>query len=237
MRYQFLIDTYETERLKVLSVWSMFSDEHLSFRPHPTDRRGRSVHEQMVHQCVSEDFWFRTMLGIDVHAPPLPEEEARLGFILRYAADSGERLEALCSKDEAWWEQDTQFFDIVRSRAWVVVRRIAHTSHHRGQQTAMLRMLNRDLHSSYGPTSDTGGLMQKQRSRRVRLSGPGHADPRRVGESAKSAFAGTWVEPSDGEAGPQPMKPCRMWMRLDIFSKLSPITTPSRASHRAGQKR
>ena len=160
MRYQFLIDTYETERLKVLSVWSMFSDEHLPFRPHPTDRRGRSVHEQMVHQCVSEDFWFRTMLGIDVHAPPLPEEEARLGFVLRYAADSGERLEALRSKDEAWWEQDTQFFDIVRSRAWVVVRRIAHTSHHRGQQMAMLRMLNRDLHSSYGPTSDTGGLMQ-----------------------------------------------------------------------------
>ena len=25
---------------------------------------------------------------------------------------------------------------------------------------AMLRMLNRDLHSNYGPTSDTGGLMQ-----------------------------------------------------------------------------
>ncbi len=24
----------------------------------------------------------------------------------------------------------------------------------------MLRMLNRDLHSTYGPTSDTGGLMQ-----------------------------------------------------------------------------
>ena len=25
---------------------------------------------------------------------------------------------------------------------------------------AMLRMLNRDLHSNYGPTADTGGLMQ-----------------------------------------------------------------------------
>ncbi len=25
---------------------------------------------------------------------------------------------------------------------------------------AMLRMLKRDLHSNYGPTSDTGGLMQ-----------------------------------------------------------------------------
>src|SRR5438132_6107694 len=26
-----------------------------------------------------------------------------------------------------------------RSRAWIVVRRIAHTSHHRGQQMAMMR--------------------------------------------------------------------------------------------------
>jgi hypothetical protein len=40
----------------------------------------------------------------------------------------------------------------------VLVRRIAHSSHHRGQQTAMLRMLGRDLHSNYGPTADTGGL-------------------------------------------------------------------------------
>jgi hypothetical protein len=42
----------------------------------------------------------------------------------------------------------------------VMVRRIAHTAHHRGQQMAMLRMLGRDVHSNYGPTADTGGLMQ-----------------------------------------------------------------------------
>jgi hypothetical protein len=41
-----------------------------------------------------------------------------------------------------------------------MTRRLAHTSHHRGQQMAMLRMLGRDLHSTYGPTADTGGLMQ-----------------------------------------------------------------------------
>jgi hypothetical protein len=43
-----------------------------------------------------------------------------------------------------------------------MVRRIAHTAHHRGQQMAMLRMLGRDLHSNYGPTADTGGLMQNR---------------------------------------------------------------------------
>ena len=36
---------------------------------------------------------------------------------------------------------------------------MTHTSHHRGQLTATLRMLGRELHSNYGPTADTGGLM------------------------------------------------------------------------------
>ncbi|HEU5415449.1 MAG TPA: DinB family protein [Candidatus Angelobacter sp.] len=160
MRYDFLIETYETERLKLMSVWSEFKDEDLPVRPSRNDRRGRSIHEHMVHQCVSENGWFIGMLGIDVGAPPLPNPETRLNFIRRYAEDSEKRLAALQSKDESWWEGDTKFFDVVRSRAWVMTRRIAHTSHHRGQLMAMLRMLERDLHSNYGPTADTGGLMQ-----------------------------------------------------------------------------
>jgi len=160
MRYDFLVETYETERIKVLSVWSEFRDEDLTARPREGDSRGRSVREQMVHQCVSENLWFVNMLGIDVAAPPLPTTETRIEFIKRYAEDSQKRLEALKAKDEAWWESETKFFEAHRSRAWVMVRRIAHTAHHRGQQMAMLRMLGRDLHSNYGPTADTGGLMQ-----------------------------------------------------------------------------
>jgi uncharacterized damage-inducible protein DinB len=159
MRYDFLVETYATERIKVVSVWSEFRDEDLPFRPSAKDPRGRSVHEQMVHQCVSEDLWFRNMLGIDVGAPPLPSPETRLAFLERYAQDSGKRLAALQTKDDAWFEGDASFFDVKRSRAWVMTRRIAHTAHHRGQQMAMLRMLGRDLHSNYGPTADTGGLM------------------------------------------------------------------------------
>jgi uncharacterized damage-inducible protein DinB len=160
MRYEFLIDTYETERIKVISAWSMFADEDLPLRPHPTDKRGRSVREHMVHQCVSEDSWFRTMLDIDVGAPPLPKEETRLEFMRRYAEDSGKRLAALREKNETWWEGQTTFFDVPRSRAWVLTRRIAHTAHHRGQQLALLRIRGRDVHSNYGPTADTGGLVQ-----------------------------------------------------------------------------
>jgi len=160
MIYDFLIETYETERIKVLSVWSMFKDEELPVRPHHTDPRGRSVHEHMVHQCVSEDLWFRNILGIDVGAPPLPAREARWDFIARYAEDSEKRLAALQPKPESWWGKIVTFFGVPRSRAWVMTRRIAHTAHHRGQLLAMLRMLGRDLHSTYGPTADTGGLMQ-----------------------------------------------------------------------------
>lgn len=162
MAYEFLVDTYRTERLKILSVWSMFRDEDLAFRPHSEDKRGRSVREQMVHQCVSENFWFRNILGIDVGAPPLPEEEIRLQFIRRYATDSAKRLVELVSKDARWWEEEVNFFDTRCSRAWIMVRRIAHSAHHRGQQSALLRMLNRTLYSTYGPTADTGGLMQDQ---------------------------------------------------------------------------
>jgi len=160
MRYDFLIETYETERVKVVSVWSEFRDEDLSVRPRAGDPRGRSAREQMVHQCVSENLWFINMLGIDVSAPPLPAAETRMEFMKRYAEDSGKRLATLRGKDDSWWESETKFFDVPRSRAWVVVRRIAHTAHHRGQQMAILRMLGRDLHSNYGPTADTGGLMQ-----------------------------------------------------------------------------
>ena len=160
MRYEFLVETYATERIKVVSVWSEFRDEDLEVRPREDDLRGRSVHEQMVHQCVSEDLWFRNMLGMDVKAPPLAKEETRLQFMKQYADDSGKRLAALQEKDETWWEESVKFFDVQRSRAWVMTRRIAHTSHHRGQLMAMLRMLGRDVHSNYGPTADTGGLMQ-----------------------------------------------------------------------------
>jgi hypothetical protein len=95
-----------------------------------------------------------------VGAPPLPKDETRTEFIRRYAEDSGKRLAVLRMQSEDWWEGETSFFDVKRSMAWVMTRRIAHTAHHRGQQMAILRILERDLHSNYGPTADTGGLMQ-----------------------------------------------------------------------------
>ena len=159
-RYEFLTDTYRTEIQKVVSVWAMFDDEDIRQRPHQTDTRGRSLLEHMVHQSVSENLWFVSMLGISVTDTPVPESETRVAFMRSYVDHANQRLTVLIEKDDAWWEQDVPFFEVSRSRAWIMTRRIAHTAHHRGQQMGLLRMVNRDVHSNYGPTADTGGLMQ-----------------------------------------------------------------------------
>jgi len=160
MEYNFLVDTYDTERIKTLSVWSMFKDDDLFIRPHPLDRRDRNPLEHMIHQCMGEDKWFCNMFGIDVGAPPLPEKETRLEFIKRYAEDSEKRLAMLKEKDKYWWEKEVAFFDALRTRTWIMLRRIAHTAQHRGELTSLLRMLGRAVHSIYGPSADTGGLPQ-----------------------------------------------------------------------------
>lgn len=156
--FAFLADTYDTERLKTLSVWSQFGDTALGFRPEP---RARTPLEHMVHQCLSEDGWMQKMLGIDAGLPALPATETSVGFIEHYAAASGKRLAILGSKSADWFGEETKFFDVTRSRAWVLTRRIAHSAHHRGQLTVYLRVLGQSLYSTYGPTADTGGLAQQ----------------------------------------------------------------------------
>ena len=156
-RYDFLVETYRTERLKTLSVWSQIPDDRMRFRPEP---RARTPLEHMVHQSVSEDTWMRTMLDIVVARPALPSEETRLAFLEHYARCSADRLAVLAGRPDEWFEQPTQFFDVVRSRAWVLTRRFTHSAHHRGQLTMYLRAWGQALYSTYGPTADTGGLFQ-----------------------------------------------------------------------------
>jgi len=101
------------------------------------------------------------MLGIDIGAPPLPGSETRLEFIKRYAEDAGKRLAALRTKDKAWWEGETTFFDVKRSRAWVMLRRITHTAHHRAEMGVLLRLLGRENYSVYGSSIDSGCLPER----------------------------------------------------------------------------
>src|SRR5207244_10754606 len=64
----------------------------------------------------------------------------------------------LGEQEAGWWAQGAAFFDTTHSRAWIMVRRIAHTAHHRAEQTTLLRLLGRQVWSVYGPSADTGGL-------------------------------------------------------------------------------
>ncbi len=160
-RFDFLVETYRTETIKTLSVWSQFSDSDMEFRPEP---RARTPHEHMVHQCVSEDNWMTKMLGIETNEPALPTSESKIEFIKWYAKLSQSRLQQLVSKGDDWFEELSKFFESSRSRAWILTRRIAHTSHHRGQLTAYLRILGKNLYSTYGPSADTGGLPQNNPS-------------------------------------------------------------------------
>lgn len=155
--YRFLLDTYDTERLKTLSTWSHFQPAQLAFRPEP---RARTPLEHMVHQCLSEDTWMREMLGLVTTLPTLPAVETLAGFAAHYAEASRQRLEQLRAQPDAWFAGEATFFDVPRSRAWILLRRIAHSAHHRGQLTAYLRFLGTNLHSTYGPTADTGGLFR-----------------------------------------------------------------------------
>ncbi len=151
--YGFLLDTYETEILKIIGIWSAFPDDSLGFRPAP---KSRSVLEQMEHQVQSEGRWMSTMLGIDT-GDPNPTDKTKRGYIEKYRGDAQRRLEMLLGKQDSWWRESVAFFDVERSRAWVFTRRINHSTHHRGQLIVYLRVLNLAVPSVYGPTADTGG--------------------------------------------------------------------------------
>ena len=100
----------------------------------------------------------RSMLDIQTSLPALPAEETRYGFLSHYAKASAARLEHLVGRSVEWWGGTTRFFSVERSRAWVMLRRLTHSAHHRGQLTVYLRLLGKRLYSTYGPTADTGGL-------------------------------------------------------------------------------
>lgn len=156
--YRFLLEAYETEILKITGIWSAFPDQAMDFRP---SSKARTVREQMEHQVQSESRWMATMLGVDT-GDPNPETRTGHAFVAKYAADARQRLEILRSKPDSWWQEETNFFEVVRTRAWVMMRRINHSAHHRGQLVVYLRLLGLRVPSVYGPTADTGGKVQYQ---------------------------------------------------------------------------
>jgi uncharacterized damage-inducible protein DinB len=149
---QHVVDTYESETQKTISVWRRFEDSNLSYRPH---ERSSSVAEIMKHELLSQRRFFAEFLGFP--EPPAAEvlpSESVANFAERLAEHAKVRLQGLAEQREAWWTEVVPFFDVTRERAWIVLRRILHTAHHRTQLTVYLRLLGKPVPAVYGPSKD-----------------------------------------------------------------------------------
>ena len=151
--FQHLLETYAGEINKVATVWSCFAAEDLPFRIHP---RSSTVQEVMKHQLLSERRFFAEFLGLPEPAPGdvLPREISVAALRGRLRELALARLGRLAEKTEPWWLERAAFFDVVRERIWIFWRRVLHTAHHRTQLTVFLRMLNKPVPPTYGPTAD-----------------------------------------------------------------------------------
>ncbi|MEN8376758.1 MAG: DinB family protein [Gemmatimonadota bacterium] len=150
---QHMLDTYASETSKVVSIWRCFSDADLSHRPH---ERATTVEEIMRHQLLSERRFFGEFLELAEPAPEdtLPATTTVAALSARFAALARARLPQLAEREEPWWLVRVPFFDVERERVWIFWRRVLHTAHHRTQLTTYLRVMGRDVPSTYGPTAD-----------------------------------------------------------------------------------
>ena len=151
--FQHVLKTYASEVNKLNSVWREFTADDLAFKPHP---RSSSVGEIMEHELLSERRFFGEFLSLpEVPANEvLPPDRTPHAFAARMVELSRKRLNFLAKQDEQWWLTVTPFFDVERERIWIFWRRVLHTAHHRAQLGVYLRLLNKTVPSTYGPTAD-----------------------------------------------------------------------------------
>ena len=150
---QHLLDTYASEINKVASVWRSFGDADLAYRPHA---RSSTVADVLKHELLSSRRFFAEFLGAPEPAPEdvLPATTSVPAAVSRLVERARARLAFLAGRDEAWWLERVPFFDVERQRVWIFWRRVLHTAHHRTQLSVYLRLLDRPVPPTYGPTAD-----------------------------------------------------------------------------------
>ena len=151
--YQHVLDTYVSETNKVATVWRQLREEDLAYRPHP---RSTTVGDILKHQLLSERRFFGEFIGVPEPAPGdvLPAEMSVSAAIERLTQLVIARLPFLAAQRTEWWLVRVPFFEVERERIWVFWRRVLHTAHHRTQLTVFLRMMDRTVPPTYGPTAD-----------------------------------------------------------------------------------
>jgi uncharacterized damage-inducible protein DinB len=151
--FQHMLNTYASEINKVVSTWRIFSDADLDYKPHA---KSSSVRDILKHQLLSE----RRFFGEFLHTPELlPEQVLPATLNIETACDrcvdlALPRLTFFAEQEIPWWMEVVPFFDVQRQRIWIFWRRVLHTAHHRTQLTVYLRLLGKEVPSTYGPTAD-----------------------------------------------------------------------------------
>jgi uncharacterized damage-inducible protein DinB len=108
------------------------------------------------HQLLSERRFFGEFLGSSEPNPSvvLPVEQTPEAFARRLVELASPRLDFLAEQTDDWWIDRRPFFDVERQRIWIFWRRVLHSAHHRTQLTVYLRLLDKKVVSTYGPTAD-----------------------------------------------------------------------------------
>ena len=96
------------------------------------------------------------MFALDMFAIArvLPAQHTIEAFSKRLVELASARLIWMAGLSQADWSQPASFFDVRRERIWIFWRRVLHSAHHRTQLTVYLRLLNRTVPATYGPTAD-----------------------------------------------------------------------------------
>ena len=150
---QHTVDTYASEINKTASVFREFEAADFPFRPHA---RSSTALEIFRHQLLSERRFFAEFLGSSEPeaANVLPSEQSPEAFAARLVELARSRLGWLAAQSDTWWLERRPFFDVERERIWIFWRRVLHSAHHRTQLTVYLRLLDKKVVSTYGPTAD-----------------------------------------------------------------------------------
>jgi uncharacterized damage-inducible protein DinB len=150
-----LAEIYASETNKVAGVWAELPADALEFQAHP---RSGTIRQILAHQLLSERRFFAEFIGLP--EPPV-EQVLPAGaapalelYIERLVALARPRLTKLAEADERFWSDEVPFFDVRRQRIWIFWRRVLHTAHHRAQLGVYLRLLERRVPATYGPTAD-----------------------------------------------------------------------------------
>jgi len=155
--FQHLLDVYASEINKTVSVWRLFDDGVLDYRPHP---KSTSVGDLFKHELLSGRRFFGEFLGLPepAAASVVPNPIGADACVARLGDLARARLPHLARASPEWWHTPVGFFDVERTRIWVFWRRVLHTAHHRTQLTVYLRLLDRPVPPIYGPTADANWI-------------------------------------------------------------------------------